>query len=273
MKKLLSILAITTLFASCNSVSNYYQIYKVNPSENIVKKENLLVFEDDNCIVSYNLWENGGNIGFNIYNKSNKNLHLNLEQSFFILNNVANNYFLNRVYSNSTNSGTITQSSASASKFITGFNNFNLLQTNNKTVSSSIGLVNSSGYSVSFTEEKIVIIPPKSSKYVMEYSINNTVYKDCDLFKYPTKKQIKTKTFSKTDSPLVFSNKIAYFMDSPEKLIVFDNSFFISEITNYAEKEAFYSKTDEYCGKKALTKSYYFNDESPDKFYVKYIKK
>ena len=75
----------------------------------------------------------------------------------------------------------------SASKFITGFNNFNLLQTNNKTVSSSLGLVNSSGYSVSFTEEKIVIIPPKSSKYVMEYSINNTVYKDCDLFKYPTK--------------------------------------------------------------------------------------
>ena len=64
------------------------------------------------------------------------------------------------------------------------------------------------------------------------------------------KKQIKTKTFSKTDSPLVFSNKIAYFMDLPEKLIVFDNSFFISEITNYAEKEAFYSKTDEYCGKK-----------------------
>ena len=77
MKKLLFIVAITSFLASCNSVSNYYQIYKVNPSENIIKKDNLLVFEDENCIVSYDLWQNGGNIGFNVYNKSNKNLYLN----------------------------------------------------------------------------------------------------------------------------------------------------------------------------------------------------
>ena len=31
-------------------------------------------------------------------------------------------------------------------------------------------------------------------------------------------------------------------MDSPDKLIVFDNSFFISEITNYAEKKHFIQK-------------------------------
>ena len=61
-------------------------------------------------------------------------------------------------------------------------------------------------------------------------------------------------------------------MESPEKLIVFDNSFYISEIANYSENDAFYSKTDEYCGKKGFTKSYYFNDKSPDKFYVKYVK-
>jgi hypothetical protein len=272
MKKLLFIVAITSFLASCNSVSNYYQIYKVNPSENIVKKDNLLVFEDENCIVSYDLWQNGGNIGFNVYNKSNKNLYLNLEQSFFIFNGIANNYYKNRIFSNTSNSGTISQSTLSLSKSITGFNNLNLLQTNNKTATSNIGLVNSIGYSVSFNEEKIINIPPKTSKYITEYSINNSFYRDCDLFKYPTKKQIKTKTFSKTDSPLVFSNKIAYFMESPEKLIVFDNSFYISEIANYSEKDAFYLKTDEYCGKKGFTKSYYFNDKSPDKFYVKYVK-
>lgn len=272
MKKLLSIVAITSLLASCNSVSNYYQIYKVNPSENIIKKENLLVFEDENCIVSYDLWQNGGNIGFNVYNKSNKNLYLNLEQSFFIFNGVANNYYKNRIFTNTANSETISQSGVSSSKSITGFNNFDLLQTNKISANSNIGVVNSSGYSVSFNEEKIINIPPKTSKNIIEYSINNSLYRDCDLYKYPTKKQIKTKTFNKTESPLVFSNKISYFLDSPEKLIVFDNSFFISEITNYSESEALNSKIDENCGKKTLTKSYYFNDKAPDKFYVKYIK-
>ncbi len=273
MKKLLFIVALTAFLTSCNSVSNYYQIYKVNPSENIVKKDNLLVFEDENCIVSYDLWENGGNIGFNIYNKTNKNLYLNLEQSFFIINGVANNYYKNRIYSNTSNSGSVSQSTLSLSKSVTGFNYLNLLQTNSKTATNNIGLVNSTGYSVSYNEEKIVNIPPKTSKFVTEYSINNSFYRDCDLFKYPSKKQIKTKSFSKSESPLVFSNKIAYFTDSQEKLIVFDNSFYISEIANYSENDALYSKLDEYCGKKALTRSYYFNDKSPDKFYVKYIKK
>ena len=272
MKKLLFIAAFVTLLTSCNVTSNYYQIYKANPSENLVKKGNLLVFEDQNCVVSYNLWQEGGNIGFNIYNKSDKNLYLNLEESFFVLNGVANNYYKNRIFSNSSNSAAITSSGITASKSITGFNYFDLLQTNKIAVTNGAGLSYSSGHSVSYDEEKIVIIPSKSSKYVMEYSINNLLYRNCDLFKYPTKKQISTKSFSKTDSPFVFSNKITYYFKSPDKLIKFDNSFFISEITNYPESEAVYSKTGEYCGQKTMTKNYYFNDNSPDKFFVKYVK-
>ena len=64
---------------------------------------------------------------------------------------------------------------------------------------------------------------------------------------------------------------MAYYIDAPEKLLKFDNSFYISAITNYPDSEAFYSKTDENCGQKK-TKSYYFNDNSPDKFHIKYVK-
>ena len=272
MKKLLFIGAVFTLLTSCNVTSNYYQIYKTNTSDNIVKKGDLLVFEDENCSVTYNLWNEGGNVGFNIYNKSNKNLYLNLEESFFIFNGIANNYYKNRVFSNSVNSGATYSSGVMASKSVTGYNFLNFLQTNKVTVSSNTGTVNSSGYSVSYNEEKIVSIPPKTSKYIVEYSINNSLYRDCDLYKYPTKKQINTKSFNKSDSPFVFSNKISYYIDSPDKQIKFDNSFFVSEIKNYPESEAFYSKIDENCGQKSMTKSYYFNDKSPDKFYVKYIK-
>lgn len=272
MKKLLFIGAVVTLLTSCNVTSNYYQIYKTNTSDNIVKKGDFLVFEDENCSVTYNLWNEGGNVGFNIYNKSNKNLYLNLEESFFVFNGIANNYYKNRVFSNSVNSGATYSTGVMASKSVTGYNFLNLLQTNKVTVSNNAGIVNSSGYSVSYNEEKIVSIPPKTSKYIVEYSINNSLYRDCDLYKYPTKKQINTKSFTKSDSPFVFSNKISYYIDTPDKLIKFDNSFFVSEIANYPESEAFYSKTDENCGQKSMTKSYYFNDKSPDKFYVKYVK-
>ncbi len=272
MKKLLFIGAVVTLLTSCNVTSNYYQIYKTNTSDNIVKKGDLLVFEDENCSVTYNLWNEGGNVGFNIYNKTNKNLYLNLEESFFVFNGIANNYYKNRVFSNSVNSGATYSTGVMASKSVTGYNFLNLLQTNKVAVASNTGIVNSSGYSVSYNEEKIVSIPPKTSKYIVEYSINNSLYRDCDLYKYPTKKQINTKSFTKSDSPFVFSNKISYYIDTPDKLIKFDNSFFVSEIANYPESEAFYSKIDENCGQKSMTKSYYFNDKSPDKFYVKYVK-
>ena len=272
MKKLLFSAVTLVLLTSCNVSSSFYQVYKTNYSDNLVKKGNYLVFEDENCIVSYNLWNDGGNVGFNIYNKSNKNLFVNLEESFFVYNGIANNYFKNRVYSNSVNSGTLSSTGATASKSMTGFNYLNLLQTNKIAVSSGTGLINSSGHSVSYNEEKIINIPPKTSKNVVEYSINNSLYRDCDLYKYPTKKQINTKSFTNADSPFVFSNKIAYYIDAPEKLFKFDNSFYISAITNYPDSEAFYSKIDENCGQKSFTKSYYFNDISPDKFYVKYMK-
>ena len=272
MKKLLFIGAVVTFLTSCDVSSNYYQIYKTNTSDNVFKKGDLLVFEDENCSVTYDLWNVGGNVGFTIYNKSNKNLYLNLEESFFIFNGIANNYYKNRVFSNSVNSGAMYSSGVMASKSVTGYNFLNLLQTNKVAVSGNTGIVNSSGHSVTYTEEKIMSIPPKTSKNVVEYSINNSLYSDCDLYKYPTKKQINTKSFTKSDSPFVFSNKISYYTDSPEKLFRFDNSFYVSEIANYPESEALYSITDEICGKKSMTKSYYFNDKSPDKFYVKYVK-
>lgn len=272
MKKVLLIGAVVALLTSCDVTSNYYQIYKTNTSENMIKKGDFLVFEDENCLVSYNLWDNGGNVGFNIYNKSNKNLYLNLEESFFIFNGIANNYYKNRVFSSSLNSGATYATSVVTSRSVTGYNYFNLLQTNKVALSSNTAIVSASGQSVSYNEEKIVNIPPKASKYIVEYAINNSLYRNCDLYKYPTKKQINTKSFTKADSPIAFSNKIAYYIDTPDQLIKFDNSFFVSEITNYPESEAFYSKKDENCGQISITKSYYFNDKSPDKFYMKYVK-
>ena len=62
-QKILLIALILVLFTSCMK-SSYFQVYKTATSDKLVLKENLLVYEDENCKVSYNLWNEGGNIGF-----------------------------------------------------------------------------------------------------------------------------------------------------------------------------------------------------------------
>jgi hypothetical protein len=236
--KFLSVVLLAMMFSSCVSTS-YYQIYKATPTDTTQLQDNLLVFEDENCQISYNLWDEGGNIGFRFYNKTNENIYLNLEESFFVFNGLAHNYFKNRVYTNSSGTG------------------------NN--------IVNSA-YSITFNEEKIVCIPPKSTKFISEYSINKTLYRDCDLFKYPTKKRVKTKSFTIENSPFIFSNRITYSIGTSKNMIRLVNEFYISEITNYPEGELIEFKQEEFCGEKSGQSLMYINKTANDKFYIRYMK-
>lgn len=256
---------------SCVSKS-YFQVYKTAPSDKLVVKNNLLVYEDENCKVSYNLWGDGGNIGFQFFNKTDKNIYLNLEESFFILNGFSYNYYRSRVFTSSTSSGATTSRGTTATKSVTGYNYLDLIQTNIISATNTVGLMTSSGFSVSYNEEKIVCIPSKTSKIISEYSINQSLFRDCDLFKYPTKKQIKSKTFSKEQSPLVFSNRIAYTCGQNDNLTKFENEFYVTEISNYPERKMFELKYDEYCGQKSMTMTKYFKNISAYKFFIKYSK-
>lgn len=270
-KKILLSALIAIMLTSCVSTS-YFQVYKTVPSDKLVVKDNLLVYEDENCKVSYNLWGEGGNIGFQFFNKTDKNIYLNLEESFFILNGISYNYFRNRVFTNSTSSVATTSRGATATKSVTGLNYLDLIQTNRISAANTVGIMTSFGFSVSYNEEKIICIPSKTSKIISEYNINESLFRDCDLFKYPTKKQIKSKMFSKEQSPLVFSNRIAYSIGQTDNLIKFENEFYVTEISNYPESEMFESKYDEYCGQKSMTMTKYFKNVSADKFYIKYSK-
>lgn len=268
---LILIAVVTFLLTSC-SITSFYQVYKATPSDKLIIQDNSLVYEDDNCKVSYNLWGEGGNIGFCFFNKTDKNIYLNMEESFFVLNGISYNYYRNRVFTNSSTLGITTSKTAGVSKSVTGYNYLNLLQANRIEITSSAGLVTSSGYSTAYIEEKFICIPSKTSKIITEYSINESLIRDCDLFKYPSKKQIKTKSFSKKESPIVFSNRITYAIGRTDNIVKFENEFFVSEISNYPASEFLESKYDEYCGQKSSSKMMYFKDISPAKFYIRYIK-
>lgn len=257
-QKILIIVFISVLLTSCVSTA-FIQVYKATPAENVVLTDNQLVYEDQNCRVSYNLWDEGGNIGFQFYNKSDENIYLNLEESFFVLNGIAYNYFKNRVYTNSTNTGTSVV-------------NLSQQQANKKSPPTPVNVISNSGYSVAYSEEKIVCIPPHATKIISEYTINRALFRDCDLLKYPTKRKIKAKTFTKEESPFVFSNRIAYTVGQSKNLIRFVNEFYVTEITNYPEGELLEIRNATFCDEKSDNMITIINNSSADKFYLRYTK-
>jgi hypothetical protein len=243
--KILSLLIVALLMTSCTSY--FYQVYQVAPSSDIKTKNGLLVYEDNNCQISYNFWGEKGNIGFNFYNKSENDLYLNLSESYFIMNGVAYDYYKDR---------TFTSEGGSAIYRTTYYG--------------LIGATSTTKTSVAQKEKAIIGIPPKASKNISEYLITNDILRTCDLFVMPQKKNIKTVTYTKENSPLIFSNRLVYFIEGALKPMMFSNEFFVSELTNYPEDEITELKAEEFCDEKSTSKIRTIKDVSPTKFYVKY---
>jgi len=76
----------------------------------------------------------------------------------------------------------------------------------------------------------------------------------------------------KDDSPYVFSNRITYRVGEAAAPVQFENQFYVSEITNYPEKEIVENEYDEFCGEKSIEKYDFFKVKSPDRFYIMYLK-
>ena len=235
------------IFSSCTY--GVYQVYKVVPDSNIVQKENNLVYEDNNCKIIYDLWSEGGDIGFLLYNKTSSNIYLNVEESFFIVNGIAYNYFKNRTFSNSSN-----QAIALTYKY-SSFNSNNMT---------------SIGETTSRIEEKIIIIPPSSGKYLREYKIQEEEFKNCDFVdELGNSKKSKTLIFDKSNSPIKCSNKIKYTVGKNGQDIDIENSFYISEISNCPAEEITDLIYKNKCGRTDQFLTEQFKNPSPNKFYIK----
>ena len=261
---------VSILFSSCST--SFYQVYKTVPDANLQTTEQGLVYEDEFCKISYNLWANQGDIGFLFYNKTDENIYIDLTESFFIANGMAYDYYKNRVYASSKSVASSVSTGASASKSVAGFNMFGLLQNNQVQASTNASTSGASGASVSIKEAVVITIPPKTAKVIDEFSISSSLYRDCDLFRYPNNNQINTVTFNKNNSPLVFSNRIAYSKGEETALTRIENEFYVNAITNYPEKQAIESIREEFCGEQDYHPTRYFKDATPNGFYLPYTK-
>jgi hypothetical protein len=208
-----------------------------------------------------------------VENKTDEDLHLHLEESYFILNGMAYDYFQDRVFTSSKGSATAQVNRSSSKTSLSGMNIFNIWQSNSKTSEDESALSISSGTGVSYREQKVVTIPAGTAKIFNEFEINNRLFRDCDLYKYPRRRQINTKNYSEANSPFVFSNRLVYSIGETEDLNQVENEFYISAITNYPEKEIINTKKEEFCGDKGSSDVKYFKKSSPDAFYIQYTKK
>jgi hypothetical protein len=200
MRTLISVLLLIVILSS-SCTKSFYQVYRTSPLNDVKISDDMLVYEDENCIITYHLWSEYGKLQFLFTNKTQSNIYLNVGESFFIKNGMAYDYFKNRAYTNTT----LVQKEAAddsntADKKIDLF-----LPAPVKLSQESPGSKEEEvpQYSISSFEEKVVCIPYKTSKIFSEFMINEILYRDCNLLRFPaTKKQILTATFSKEDSPI-----------------------------------------------------------------------
>jgi hypothetical protein len=271
MKPTVVLVALTLVLASCKS-NVFYQIYKAEPTVALAEVNGVFQYEDDQCVITYDLWADGGNVGFRFFNKTDQNIYVNLEETFFIRNGTAFNYYKNRVFSQSSSTGSTETLDATKAKYVEDLDNVQLQKTTRRTRRQSVEIVNSSETGVTYAEEKVVVIPGKASKVFQEHLAANTLYRDCDLKKYPKGKKEDKKTFTAETSPLVFSNRIVYITGNDGKRKQVENGFYVSEISNISEKGATEMRREEFCDQKSKIKTRQFKAPAPVKFYYRYAK-
>lgn len=250
MKKAL-LISITVLLFSC-SETNYYQVFQASPEGGTLQEDNV-VFEDNNCKVYYNLWEKGGEIGFRIYNKADYDIVINLSKTFFVLNGFAYEYFQNRTFINST-SNTV---AIGASRYSNNVYNITKIES-----------LSSSGTSIMSLEKSILTVPSHTSIIIKEYNIASNVYRNCNLYRYPDRRDNYTLKFDALTSPFIFSNLITYY--TPNDTIRFENKFHVNQITNYPLSSMFKTIDTTKCGDKLNIPIEVHKNYSPYNFYIPY---
>lgn len=272
--KVAMVAAIGLCLASCKSY--YYQVYDVS-SNNLKMQDNSLVYENEDCKVLYNLWSNNGKLKFAILNKTDKDIFVNMGQSFYVVNGQAVDYYQGRTFT-SQSYDEYTNMGAS----VTGNANGSGLWGNGVYYEDAQALVNAKSVrtvkavanSITSKEKEIVCIPAKCYKVFSYYSVNPDRVVTCERSKDYPSGTYQVGTYTQASTPMSFKNRIAYGFtknDVADKHI--DNDFWISGITNYSQDaatEKYKDKTECY-GIKSSEKGKRFKIGTPSKFYKLYM--
>lgn len=264
------IFAIATSMTSCKQF--YYQVYDVK-SNSLSQQDNSLVYENEDLKVMYNLWGENGAVGFILLNKTNDDIFVDMDRTFFINNGQANDYFQNREYT-STNSLSASEAFGVSQSFYTNVGYWPT-RYNVPTIFSGISKsIKGHSNSVTTKEKSVICIPAKSYKVIDQYKVSPKIVLTCKFKTDFPQTSVTIANYSEANSPVKFKNLITYSFDknvSNGKKI--ENDFYVDGVTNYSKKAAVEKKRENAnCYSKSKVKREYFKIGGPDKFYKRYVK-
>lgn len=228
-----------------------------------------MCYENEDCRILYNLWSQNGSMGFIFENKTDKDLFIDMTQTFFIKNGAANDYFRNQTYESRTSAALSLGYSVSESYLgIGGYwpTQYIVPVTLKESAKAKLGL----STAVTTKESEYICVPAKSFKVISYYEINPQRIITCDKkIDYPHT-QIRVEEYGEQNTPLKFKNRIAYSFKKGENLRHIENSFWLNEIRNYSRNGATELRKEKKGCSNINVKNRYFKIGGPDQFYILY---
>lgn len=264
---------ITSLF-SVSCTQSFYQIYTMN-SKDLKMQDNSLLFENADCQVSYNFWSDGGYVSFAFINKTDRDIFINMNESFLVVNGNAHNYFEAKTYTYGSAFATTIGYGESLGVSLSG--KTGIWSNKHYTASAGVAARISSGSSimnsVSRKEQEVVCIPANSFKTFSKFCLSPDIYQKCEeKVDYPSKK-VSLAKFDSDNSPIMINNRLTYGFKSDNMDKHIDNVFWLGEIENYSEKSAVERKSEKGCYDFVSKEIKLFKIGKPSQFYRHYQKR
>ena len=228
MKKYFLLLVVSLLFASCKS---YIQIYDVDSSSAKTTNEQF-VFENEDCKLTHNFWEEWGNASMVFTNKTDKNLFVSLSQSSYIFNGFS-------------------------SSFYKGIDDH---------------VVISKFKSKTFRDLPVVCVAPKSSKVIGDLNLIDKIYFFCEKEKDKPKRRYSENYNENNSPIKFGYNMVYSTQENCNEIKSLESSFYVSKIENVTKKQEEITSQVQDCLDYSETSVITLKSQSPKRFYIKRFK-
>ena len=264
---------ITSLF-SVSCTQSFYQIYTMD-SKDLKMQDNSLLFENADCQVSYNFWSDGGYVSFAFKNKTDRDIFINMNESFLVVNGNAHNYFEAKTYTYGSAFATSIGYVESLGVSLSGKTGVwsNKHYTASAGVAASITSKSAIMNTVSIKEQEVVCIPANSFKTFSKFCLSPAIYEKCVKKVDSPSKKVSLAKFDSDNSPIMMNNRLTYGFKSDNMDKHIDNVFWLGEIENYSEKSAIERKSEKGCYDYLSKEIKVFKIGTPSQFYRHYQKR
>ena len=274
MKIRLNLIIVCFLLASCTTT--YYQLVDI-ASDDI--KDNQSSNKDFD--VYFDFWDEGGSTTYKIHNKGEKTMYIKHDECQLIINGKVLDLYDNSAYTYSTSTSIKKGKSASnsASGAISGIGVLSgLVESYSRSISASasVSKENTNSSSRTYSDKKIYVLPPNSSRDIYGPALQSYVFADCDLVEYPSiKKSTLDNGFSYTNenSPLNFRVFITYaFNENFSDKKTYSITGYVNRVSNWNASAFITDERYKECDKGRYQTKEVIKWRSPSRYYVSYKK-